>query len=111
MSGIPGHLAFDEYGRPFIIIRDQESEKRLTGLDALKVILISFNLDITFYLNFFVTVFYTEFFTIKLNLFNFCVGYLSLLSVFYDSFHMWVWIIRIRAGPLTHNIPYPTHII
>ncbi|KAF4522647.1 hypothetical protein B566_EDAN011046 [Ephemera danica] len=36
MSGIPGHLAFDEYGRPFIIIRDQEREKRLTGLDALK---------------------------------------------------------------------------
>jgi len=31
-----GTLAFDEYGRPFIIIRDQESKKRLTGIDALK---------------------------------------------------------------------------
>jgi T-complex protein 1 subunit epsilon len=37
MSAFPGHLAFDEYGRPFIIIRDQENEKRLTGIDALKV--------------------------------------------------------------------------
>lgn len=31
-----GTLAFDEYGRPFIIIRDQERKKRLTGIDALK---------------------------------------------------------------------------
>jgi len=37
MASIPGHLAFDEYGRPFIILRDQDNEKRLTGLDALKV--------------------------------------------------------------------------
>jgi T-complex protein 1 subunit epsilon len=37
MSAFPGHLAFDEYGRPFIILRDQENEKRLTGLDAIKV--------------------------------------------------------------------------
>lgn len=37
MSAFPGHLAFDEYGRPFIILRDQENEKRLTGIDALKV--------------------------------------------------------------------------
>lgn len=34
---IPGSLAFDEYGRPFIIIRDQEKQKRLTGNDAIKV--------------------------------------------------------------------------
>lgn len=33
---IPGSLAFDEYGRPFIIIRDQENQKRLTGNDAIK---------------------------------------------------------------------------
>ncbi|XP_026883877.2 T-complex protein 1 subunit epsilon [Electrophorus electricus] len=31
-----GTLAFDEYGRPFIIIKDQEKKSRLTGLDALK---------------------------------------------------------------------------
>lgn len=31
-----GALAFDEFGRPFIIIRDQENKKRLTGVDALK---------------------------------------------------------------------------
>lgn len=37
MSGFPGNIAFDEYGRPFIILRDQQNQKRLTGLDALKV--------------------------------------------------------------------------
>ncbi|XP_071382154.1 T-complex protein 1 subunit epsilon isoform X2 [Centroberyx affinis] len=31
-----GTLAFDEYGRPFIIIKDQDKKTRLTGLDALK---------------------------------------------------------------------------
>ncbi|GAB1606424.1 T-complex protein 1 subunit epsilon-like [Argonauta hians] len=31
-----GSLAFDEYGRPFIIIKDQESKSRLTGIDAHK---------------------------------------------------------------------------
>eukprot|EP00112_Aurelia_sp_Birch-Aquarium-sp1_P007665 Seg1837.7 transcript_id=Seg1837.7/GoldUCD/mRNA.D3Y31 product="T-complex protein 1 subunit epsilon" protein_id=Seg1837.7/GoldUCD/D3Y31 len=29
-------LAFDEFGRPFLILNDQENQKRLTGLDALK---------------------------------------------------------------------------
>ncbi|CAG9827387.1 unnamed protein product [Diabrotica balteata] len=36
MSAIPGSIAFDEYGRPFIILRDQDKQKRLTGIDALK---------------------------------------------------------------------------
>ncbi|XP_074037647.1 chaperonin containing TCP1 subunit 5 [Leptinotarsa decemlineata] len=36
MSSFPGSIAFDEYGRPFIIIRDQDQQKRLTGIDALK---------------------------------------------------------------------------
>ncbi|XP_065216496.1 T-complex protein 1 subunit epsilon [Planococcus citri] len=36
MAFLPGSLAFDEYGRPFIIIRNQDSEKRLTGTDAIK---------------------------------------------------------------------------
>uniref|UniRef100_A0AAY4ABL1 T-complex protein 1 subunit epsilon n=1 Tax=Denticeps clupeoides TaxID=299321 RepID=A0AAY4ABL1_9TELE len=31
-----GTLAFDEYGRPFIIIKDQDKKSRLTGLEALK---------------------------------------------------------------------------
>ncbi|KAK5622102.1 T-complex protein 1 subunit epsilon [Crenichthys baileyi] len=31
-----GTLAFDEYGRPFIIIKDQDRKTRLTGIDALK---------------------------------------------------------------------------
>ncbi|KAH3703820.1 T-complex protein 1 subunit epsilon-like [Dreissena polymorpha] len=31
-----GSLAFDEYGRPFIIIRDQENKRRLTGIEAHK---------------------------------------------------------------------------
>lgn len=33
---LPGSIAFDEYGRPFIILRDQENQKRLTGNDAIK---------------------------------------------------------------------------
>lgn len=32
----PGAVAFDEFGRPFIIIKDQEKQNRLTGIDALK---------------------------------------------------------------------------
>ncbi len=32
-----GTIAFDEYGRPFIIIRDQDSKQRLSGVDAHKV--------------------------------------------------------------------------
>lgn len=30
-------LAFDEYGRPFIVLRDQGSRKRTKGLEAHKV--------------------------------------------------------------------------
>lgn len=37
MVSFPGSIAFDEYGRPFIILRDQDSQKRLTGNDAIKV--------------------------------------------------------------------------
>ena len=29
-------LAFDEFGRPFIILREQEQKSRLRGLDAQK---------------------------------------------------------------------------
>ncbi|KAL1505219.1 hypothetical protein ABEB36_004833 [Hypothenemus hampei] len=36
MAAFPGSIAFDEYGRPFIIIRDQDKQRRLTGIDALK---------------------------------------------------------------------------
>jgi len=31
-----GNLAFDEYGRPFLILRDQERQNRITGKDAIK---------------------------------------------------------------------------
>lgn len=39
MSGTSavGSLAFDEYGRPFLILRDQANQRRLTGKDAIKV--------------------------------------------------------------------------
>lgn len=42
MTAIPGTVAFDEYGLPFIIIRNQEKQKRLTGIDAIKVKLYFF---------------------------------------------------------------------
>ena len=32
-----GQVAFDEYGRPFIIIQDQDSKQRLIGIEAHKV--------------------------------------------------------------------------
>jgi T-complex protein 1 subunit epsilon len=38
---LPGSLAFDEFGRPFIIIRDQEKQKRLTGSEAIKVLILN----------------------------------------------------------------------
>lgn len=31
-----GQLAFDEFGRPFLILKDEESQTRLTGSDAIK---------------------------------------------------------------------------
>lgn len=34
-------LIYDEFGRPYIIIRDQEQKSRLKGLDAQKVGLIA----------------------------------------------------------------------
>ena len=37
MANSVGSLAFDEYGRPFLILRDQENQNRLTGKDAVKV--------------------------------------------------------------------------
>lgn len=30
-------LAFDEFGRPFIIIKEQDSKKRIKGIEALKI--------------------------------------------------------------------------
>lgn len=43
---IPGSLAFDEYGRPFIIIKDQDKQKRLTGNEAIKVSHYYFNMTL-----------------------------------------------------------------
>jgi len=36
MNGLPGQVAFDEYGRPFVILRDQGQKSRLTGIEAHK---------------------------------------------------------------------------
>jgi T-complex protein 1 subunit epsilon len=36
MNQFPTQIAFDEYGRPFIILRDQDKQSRLTGRDAHK---------------------------------------------------------------------------
>jgi T-complex protein 1 subunit epsilon len=45
-----GTIAFDEYGRPFIIIRDQDSKSRVSGIEAHKVF-ISFHFNFKY--NFF----------------------------------------------------------
>lgn len=31
-------LAFDEYGRPFIVLREQDTKTRIKGVDAIKVL-------------------------------------------------------------------------
>lgn len=36
MTAIPGSILFDEFGNPFLILRNQEKQKRLTGNDAIK---------------------------------------------------------------------------
>jgi len=36
IMGSMGQIAFDEYGRPFIIVRDQDKQKRLIGIEAQK---------------------------------------------------------------------------
>lgn len=33
-------LTFDEFGNPFIIIREQEKKQRIKGLDAIRVFLL-----------------------------------------------------------------------
>lgn len=30
-------LAFDEYGRPFIVLKEQDTKQRIKGIDAIKV--------------------------------------------------------------------------
>ncbi|KAL7648470.1 UNVERIFIED_CONTAM: hypothetical protein RMT77_000376 [Armadillidium vulgare] len=36
MNATAGQLIFDEYGKPMLILKDQENQKRLTGIDAIK---------------------------------------------------------------------------
>ncbi|XP_040563667.1 T-complex protein 1 subunit epsilon [Lepeophtheirus salmonis] len=36
MTQAMGNLAFDEYGRPFLILKDQENQRRLSGKEAIK---------------------------------------------------------------------------
>lgn len=47
MSSAAPSLAFDEYGRPFIIMRDQERRKRLSGMAAQKVTCIAYRWHLT----------------------------------------------------------------
>jgi hypothetical protein len=37
-AAIMSALAFDEFGRPFIILKDQSTKKRLRGIEAHKVL-------------------------------------------------------------------------
>lgn len=38
MAFFPGSIAFDDYGRPFIILKNQDQQKQLTGIEAVKVV-------------------------------------------------------------------------
>ena len=37
-----GTLAFDEFGRPFFFLKDQDKQKRLVGIEAIKVHVICY---------------------------------------------------------------------
>ena len=49
--GSMGGIAFDEFGRPFIIMRDEDKMDRLTGLEAHKVILLYLKNILLYYIN------------------------------------------------------------
>lgn len=53
MATAAGQLLFDESGQPFILIREQERQKRLTGVEALKVFLNFFSLNFLKFSKFF----------------------------------------------------------
>lgn len=36
-------MVYDQYGQPFLILREQDKKKRLRGIEAQKVLLINFN--------------------------------------------------------------------
>jgi T-complex protein 1 subunit epsilon len=36
------NVAFDDYGRPFIIIREQKAKERVKGIEAIKVSIVRF---------------------------------------------------------------------
>lgn len=38
-----GQLLIDESGQPFLVIREQEKQKRITGIEALKVLFFYIN--------------------------------------------------------------------
>ena len=40
MAKAAAQVLFDEFGQPFIVVRDQEKQKRLTGIEALKVVFV-----------------------------------------------------------------------
>ena len=40
-----GSLAFDEFGWPFLILRDQNNQNRITGKDAIKVNISNVNIE------------------------------------------------------------------
>jgi T-complex protein 1 subunit epsilon len=42
-GGAMGSLAFDEFGRPFMIMRDEMEQSRLTGSDAIKSHILAAN--------------------------------------------------------------------
>jgi T-complex protein 1 subunit epsilon len=45
-GGVPvGQLAYDEYGNPFVILKDQDVNKRLKGIDAHKANILAGEID------------------------------------------------------------------
>jgi T-complex protein 1 subunit epsilon len=36
-------LAFDEYGRPFIVLKEQDTKRRIKGIEAIKVLFTTYS--------------------------------------------------------------------
>ena len=75
-----GQLAFDEFGRPFLILKDEESQTRLTGSDAIKSHIIGMGRDVED----------KTFHQIELIGISVCPGFVFVESSFVDPDPSWI---------------------
>lgn len=93
MAMFPGSVAFDEYGRPFIILRDQDRQKRLTGTDALKVIFFHY---FTFIFDYFTVINFTV--PLLIVLFKDWGSHVGFIDL--NNLQLWQDILGLKYSPL-----------